>query len=90
MITTEINYKGKDYTCRIVESNEGEQLIIGGLSLRNELMPYPITDKSNGFADKEAEGVDEEIFFYTADTDLHLPDSDLIKVLKESNPDWFD
>ena len=44
MTTTEINYKGMDYTCRIVTSNEGESLIIGGLELLDVLMPYPITD----------------------------------------------
>lgn len=90
MVTTEINYKGKGYTCRVVESNEGEQLIIGGLSLKDTLMPYPITDRCNGFADKEAERVDEEIFFYTSDADLQLSDSELIDILKESNPEWFD
>ena len=90
MVTTEINYKGKGYTCRVLESNEGEQLIIGGLCLKDTLMPYPITDRCNGFADKEAERVDEEIFFYTSDADLQLSDSELIDTLKESNPEWFE
>ena len=76
MTTTEINYKGTDYTCRIVTSNEGESLIIGGLELLDALMPYPITDKCNGFADKEAERVDEEIFYYTSESDLKLPDNE--------------
>ena len=44
MVTTEINYKGNGYTCRIVESNDGEQLIIGGLTLMDVLMPHPITE----------------------------------------------
>ena len=88
--TTEINYKGTDYTCRIVTSNEGESLIIGGLELLDVLMPYPITDKCNGFANKEAERVDEEIFFYTSESDLKLPDNELVAILSESNPDWFD
>lgn len=90
MTTTEINYKGMDYTCRIVTSNEGESLIIGGLELFDVLMPYPITDKCNGFADKEAERVDEEIFYYTSESDLKLPDNELVAILSESNPDWFD
>lgn len=90
MITTEINYKGKEYTCRIVRSNEGEELIIAGTSLLDVLMPYPATDTSDGFADKEAEKVDEDIFFYAADSNLGLPDDELIKELKESNPEWFD
>ena len=76
MTTTEINYKGTDYTCRIVTSNEGESLIIGGLELLDALMPYPITDKCNGFADKEAERVDDEIFFYTSESELKLPDNE--------------
>lgn len=89
MITTEINYNGKDYTCRIVRSNEGEELIIAGTSLLDALMPYPATGGSDGFADKEAERVDEDIFFYTADSNLGLPDDELIKELKENNPEWF-
>ena len=89
MTTTEINYKGTDYTCRIVTSNEGESLIIGGLELLDALMPYPITDKCNGFADKEAERVDEEIFFYTSESDLKLPDNELVAILRESNPEWL-
>lgn len=89
MITTEITYKGREYTCRVVDSNDDEKLIIGSLSLLDVLMPYPITDQCNGFADKEAERVDDEIFFYAADSDLLLPDSELINILKESNPDWF-
>ena len=76
MTTTELNYKGTDYTCRIVTSNEGESLIIGGLELLDALMPYPITDKCNGY--------------YTSENDLKLPDNELVAILSESNPDWFD
>lgn len=42
------------------------------------------------FADKEAERVDEEIFYYTSESDLKLPDNELVAILSESNPDWFD
>ena len=41
-------------------------------------------------ADKEAERVDEEIFFYTSESDLKLPDNELVAILRESNPEWFD
>lgn len=67
MITTEIIYMGRDYSCRIVRSNEGEELIIAGTSLFDVLMPYPATDDSDSFVDKETEKVAEEIFFYTVD-----------------------
>lgn len=90
MITTEITYKGENHTCRIVKSNDGEELIIAGISLLDELMPDEITDKSKGFADKEAEELDDEIFYYTSDSDLKLSDKELIAILKESNPAWFD
>lgn len=90
MITTEIIYKGESYTCRIVRSNDGEELIIAGTSLLGELIPYDMTDECDGFANKEAEELDEEIFYYTSDCDLRLPDKELIAILKESNPDWFD
>ena len=43
-----------------------------------------------GIADKEAERVDEEIFYYTSESDLKLPDNELVAILSESNPDWFD
>jgi len=89
MVTTVINYNGKDYICRVVKSNEGESLIIGNLTLLNVLMPYRNEDDYN-FADMEAEQVDEEIFFYTSDSDLTLPDNELVAILKESNPEWFD
>ena len=90
MTTTEINYRGENYTCRVVKSNEGENLIIAGTRLLDALMPYPITDSSDGFADYEAEKVDEDIFFYTLDVNLRLPDDELIEELKEDNPEWFD
>ena len=53
-------------------------------------MPYPATDSTDGFADKEAEKIDEDIFFYTADSNLGLPDDKLIEELKEDNTESFD
>lgn len=89
MTTTEIIYRDETYTCRVLESNDGEELIIASLKLLDALMPYPITDKCNGFADKEAEIIDEEIFFYTSESDLQLEDKELIDLMRESNPEWF-
>lgn len=53
MTTTEITYRDETYTCRVLSSNDGEPLIIAGLKLLDALMPYPMTDNCNGFADKE-------------------------------------
>ena len=90
MKTIEINYHGETYICRILISNDGEELIIASTELLDKLMPYPTTSSCNGFADKEAELVDEEIFFYVAKDDLKLSDTDLQDIVSESNPEWFD
>ena len=59
MKTKEIQFDGKKYICRIVES-------------------------------KEAEALYDEVFYFTEPENLLLPDEELIEVLKESNPDWFE
>lgn len=90
MITIDLFYKNKAYECRIVKSNEDEDLIIAGTSLMKILMPFNLTNGNNGFANLEAERVDEEIFFYINDDDLKLPDKELIERLKVDSPEWFD
>lgn len=89
MTTTEITYRDETYTCRVLTSNEGEPLIIAGTKLLDVLMPYPITDNCDGFADKEAEEIDEDIFFYTDECDLKLEDKELTELMKKENPEWF-
>lgn len=89
MTTTEITYRDETYTCRVLSSNDGEPLIIAGLKLLDALMPYPITGGCNGFADKEAEKIDEDIFFYTNECDLKLEDKELTELMREENPEWF-
>lgn len=41
-------------------------------------------------AGKEAERLYDEIFFFTDNKTLRLPDDELVAELKESNPEWFD
>ena len=53
MRTKEIQFDGKTYICRIVDSIDGEELLIGSTELLDALQ-------------------------------------ELIEVLKESNPDWFE
>ncbi len=90
MRTIEINYHGETYICRVLLSNDGEELIIASTKLLDKLMPYHMTDTCNGFADKEAELVDEQIFYYVAKDDLALSDNELRDIVSESNPEWFD
>lgn len=90
MKTQELQFGGITYMCRIVESNEGEDLLIGSTALLDALQPGSLNDENEGFASKEAEKIYDEVFFFTESGNLELPDDGLIEILKESNPEWFD
>lgn len=90
MKTQEMQFGGNTYLCRIVKSNEGEELLIGSTALLDALHPGSFEDENEGFADKEAERLYDEIFYFTNKKSLELPDNELIVELKESNPEWFD
>lgn len=90
MKTQEMHFGGSTYLCRIVESNEGEELLIGSTALLDVLHPGSFEDENEGFASDEAERLYDEVFYFTDKKSLELPDNKLIAALKESNPEWFD
>lgn len=90
MRTQEIQFDGNTYVCRVVKSNEGEDLLIGSTKLLDTLHPGSFEGENEGFAGKEAERLYDEIFFFTDNKTLRLPDDELVAELKESNPEWFD
>lgn len=90
MKTQNLQFGGNDYVCRVVKSNEGEELIIAPTSLLDALQPGSYEDENEGFANDEAERLYDEIFYFTDKKTLQLPDNELIAELKESNPDWFE
>lgn len=90
MRTQELQFGGNTYTCRIVQSNEGEDLLIGSTALLDALQPGSFNDANEGFASKEAGEIYDEVFFFTDTDNLKLPDNGLIAILKESNSEWFD
>lgn len=85
MKTIVITYKGEDFKCRVVQDNEGTDLIVGSTKLLDTLSPNP----AESFPDKEAERLYNEIFYYVTDKELALPDNELIEILAEANPDFF-
>lgn len=89
MKTKELQFDGNTYICRIVKSNEGEELLIGSTALLDALHPGSFKDENEGFASKEAERLYNEVFFFTDARTLNLLDSELITELKEDNPEWF-
>lgn len=90
MKTQEIQFGGNTYLCRVVISNEGEELLIGSTALLDALHPGSFNDENEGFASKEAERIYDEVFFFTDKDSLKLSDKELITELKEDNPEWFD
>ena len=90
MKTKELQFDGNTYTCHIVKSNEGEELLIGSTRLLDTLHPGGFNDENEGFSSKEAEHLYDEVFYFTDEKNLLLTDKELIDELKESNPEWFD
>ncbi|WP_346709240.1 hypothetical protein [Phocaeicola salanitronis] len=89
MITTEIKFSGVEYPCRMVKDNQGEYLIIGSTDLLDALQPGNFEDENEGFANEEAAKIYDEIFFFTDERTLALPDEELIEELRRDNPEWF-
>ena len=85
-----MQFDGNTYLCRVVKSNEGEELLIGSTALLDALHPGSFEDENEGFASDEAERLYDEVFYFTDKESLKLPDNELIASLKESNPEWFD
>ena len=50
MKTKELQFDGNIYICRIVKSNEGEELLIGSTALLDALHPGSFEDENEGFA----------------------------------------
>ncbi len=90
MKTQKLQFGGNDYICRVVKSNEGEELLIAPTSLLDALQPGSYEDENEGFAGNEAERLYDEIFYFTDERTLRLTDNELIAELKKSNPDWFE
>ena len=90
MKTKELQFDGNIYICRIVKSNEGEELLIGSITLLDALQPGSFNDENEGFASKEAERIYDEVFFFTDMANLRLTDVELVAELKKDNPEWFE
>ena len=74
----------------MVESNEGEELLIGSITLLDALQPGSFNDENEGFASKETERIYDEVFFFTDMANLRLTDVELVAELKKDNPEWFE
>ena len=74
MRTEELEFEGTTYTCRVVESADGDDLLIGSTELLDVLQPGSFEDADEGFACKEAEDLYDEVFYFTEPQKLLLPD----------------
>lgn len=82
MKTQEMQFNGNTYLCRVVKSNEDEELLIGSTALLDALHPGSFEDENEGFASDEAEQLYDEVFYFTDKESLELPDKELIVTLK--------
>ena len=57
MKTQEVQFGGNNYPCRVVESNEGEELLIGSITLLDALQPGSSTMKRASQARKPKESM---------------------------------
>ena len=73
----------------MVKDNQGEYLIIGSTALLDALHPGRFEDENEGFASKEASDIYDEIFFFTDERTLALPDKELVEELRRDNLEWF-
>ena len=89
MITANIEFGGVEYPCRMVKDNQGEYLIIGSTALLDALHPGSFEDENEEFASKEASDIYDEIFFFTDERTLALPDKELVEELRRDNLEWF-
>ena len=83
-----ITYNSKEYWLRQVLSNDGT-LLIGDTKLYDTLHPGSFGDDNDGWDSKEAESIDERIFYYVSPDELMLPKEQFIELLKQDNPDLF-
>lgn len=90
MKTKEYYWGGNTYVCRIVQANDGEELIIAPAALLDIIQPGSFGDENEGFANKEAEYIYDEIFFFTDAETLALPEEQFIEELKKDNREWFE
>lgn len=56
MRTQEIQFDGNTYVCRVVKSNEGEDLLIGSTKLLDTLHPGSFEDENEGLPAKRRNG----------------------------------
>lgn len=85
-----IFFGGNTYVCRIVQANDGEELVIAPTALLDVIQPGSFEDENEGFANKEAEYIYDEIFFFTDAETLALPEEQFIEEMKKDNREWFE
>lgn len=90
MKTKEYFFGGNTYVCRIVQANNGEELVIAPTTLLDVIQSGSFENESEGFANKEAEYIYDEIFFFIDAGTLALPEEQFIEELKKDNREWFE
>jgi hypothetical protein len=79
MVKDKITYRGLDWPLRVLTiPGYGEDLLIGSTDL------YSVLFEGYASSDRDAEEVDDQIFFYVEPSELELPDREIKKVVEEN------
>lgn len=85
MKTKDYNFNGNTYICRIVQANNGDELVIAPTSLLEAIQSECISGENKNQASKEVENICNEVFMFIDAETFALPEEQLIKELKKEN-----
>lgn len=73
-----IHYAGLNFPCRYIPMNDGYTYLVSVESLNNALY-----NNKTGYPSKEAQQIDEKIFFFLQDKDIYRPTHEIVKILSK-------
>lgn len=74
---TTLKFQNTEYRIRKIETPELGNVLISTISLNNALL-----NNGSGYVSKEAQHIDEEIYFFVEDNEIELQDTELINLIK--------
>lgn len=74
-----IDYAGHHYPCRTILMPDGYEYTVSVDTLNKEIYRDTL-----GYISSEAQQIDERLFFYLNDDDIHRPMSEIVEIINEA------
>lgn len=74
---TTLKFQNTEYKIRKIETPELGNVLISTISLNTSLL-----NNGSAYVSKEAQQIDEEIYFFVEDNEMELQDTELINLIK--------